>query len=151
VLFLRRHAIVGGATGSGKSDGLNELLANLAACGDVVIWAIDLKPGHDTRRRARAYLVTDDDVTDTVARYAATRPRLDSASRLALAGGTLSPAPQPSSTPSPGHRAARPDDADPDNTLAADSSKTRTRSCGARCPPHQPKAFPSATSSRLPE
>jgi FtsK/SpoIIIE family len=48
VLFLRRHAIVGGATGSGKSDGLNELLANLAACGDVVIWAIDLKPGHDT-------------------------------------------------------------------------------------------------------
>src|ERR1700733_11307721 len=31
-------------------------------------------PGHDTPRRARAYLVTDHDVTDTVARYAATRP-----------------------------------------------------------------------------
>jgi Flp pilus assembly CpaF family ATPase len=31
VLFLRRYAIVGGATGSGKSGGLNELLANLAA------------------------------------------------------------------------------------------------------------------------
>ena len=45
VLFLRRHAIVGGATGSGKSGGLNELIANLAACGDVVIWAIDLKRG----------------------------------------------------------------------------------------------------------
>ena len=45
VLFLRRHAILGGATGSGKSDGLNELLANLAACRDVVIWAIDLKRG----------------------------------------------------------------------------------------------------------
>ena len=45
VLFLRRHAILGGATGSGKSGGLNELLANLAACRDVVIWAIDLKRG----------------------------------------------------------------------------------------------------------
>ena len=250
VLFLRRHAIVGGATGSGKSGGLNELLANLAACGDVVIWAIDLKrgvelrpwapcidrlattpaeaaalladavtilfaraqhladhgkrewqpspampalviiideyaeladdapdamsdtdtiarlgrapavtlvaatqrptqkvmgqgavrsqmniriafrveeqrdvdlilgqgklkagwhahklnapgkflvsaPEHDTPRRARAYLVTDDDVTDTVARYAATRPQLDSISRLALAAGSPPPAPQP--------------------------------------------------------
>ena len=45
VLFLRRHALVGGATGSGKSGGLNDLLANLAACRDVVIWAIDLKRG----------------------------------------------------------------------------------------------------------
>jgi hypothetical protein len=42
VLFLRRHAILAGATGSGKSGGLNELLANLAACRDVVVWAIDL-------------------------------------------------------------------------------------------------------------
>jgi len=45
VLVLRRHAIVGGATGAGKSGGLNELIANLAACRDVVIWAIDLKRG----------------------------------------------------------------------------------------------------------
>ena len=45
VPFLRRHAILGGATGSGKSGGLNELLANLAACRNVVIWAIDLKRG----------------------------------------------------------------------------------------------------------
>jgi hypothetical protein len=49
VLFLRRHAIVGGATGSGKSGGLNELIANLAACGDVVIWAIDLKRGMELK------------------------------------------------------------------------------------------------------
>jgi hypothetical protein len=49
VLVLRRHAIVGGATGSGKSGGLNELIANLAACGDVVIWAIDLKRGVELR------------------------------------------------------------------------------------------------------
>jgi hypothetical protein len=45
VLFLRRHAIFGGTTGSGKSGGLNVLLANLTACSDVVIWAIDLKRG----------------------------------------------------------------------------------------------------------
>ena len=45
VLFLRRHAILGGATGAGKSGGLNELLASLAACRNVVIWAIDLKRG----------------------------------------------------------------------------------------------------------
>ena len=45
VLFLRRHAIFGGTTGSGKSGGLNVLLANLTACSDVIIWAIDLKRG----------------------------------------------------------------------------------------------------------
>jgi hypothetical protein len=45
VLFLRRHALFAGTTGSGKSGGLNVLIANLAACGDVAIWAIDLKKG----------------------------------------------------------------------------------------------------------
>ena len=45
VLFLRRHAILGGTTGSGKSGGLNVLMGNLTACSDVVIWAIDLKNG----------------------------------------------------------------------------------------------------------
>jgi len=45
VSFLRRHAIFGGTTGSGKSGGLNVLLANLTACSDVIIWAIDLKRG----------------------------------------------------------------------------------------------------------
>ena len=45
VLFLRRHAIFGGSTGSGKSGGLNVLMGNLTACPDVVIWAIDLKRG----------------------------------------------------------------------------------------------------------
>jgi len=204
VLFLRRHAILGGATGSGKSGGLSELIANLAACRDVVIWAIDLKrgvelkpwaacidrlattpaeaaalladavtilyaradhlaghgqrewrpseampalviiideyaelmgqgavrsqmniriafrvqeqrdvdlilsqgalkagwhahklnapgkflvssPEHDTPRRARAYLLTDSDVTQAAAQYAPARPRLDAVSRAALA------------------------------------------------------------------
>ena len=45
VLFLRRHAIFGGSTGSGKSGGLNVLMGNLTACDDVIIWAIDLKRG----------------------------------------------------------------------------------------------------------
>ena len=41
VSFLRRHALFAGTTGSGKSGGLNVLMAALAACDDVVIWAID--------------------------------------------------------------------------------------------------------------
>ena len=45
VSFLRRHVLFGGATGAGKSGGLNVLIGNLAACQDVVIWAIDLKMG----------------------------------------------------------------------------------------------------------
>jgi hypothetical protein len=49
VLFLRRHAIFGGSTGTGKSGGLNVLMANLTACPDVVIWAIDLKKGMELK------------------------------------------------------------------------------------------------------
>jgi S-DNA-T family DNA segregation ATPase FtsK/SpoIIIE len=45
VLFLRRHGLFGGTSGSGKSVGLNVLIGNLSACRDVVIWAIDLKKG----------------------------------------------------------------------------------------------------------
>jgi len=45
VSFLRRHALFAGTTGSGKSGGLNVLMATLGACEDVVIWAIDLKNG----------------------------------------------------------------------------------------------------------
>ncbi len=45
VLFMRRHGLFGGTTGSGKSGGLNVLMGNLVACRDVVIWAIDLKKG----------------------------------------------------------------------------------------------------------
>ena len=45
VSFLRRHALFAGTTGSGKSGGLNVLIGTLAACDDVVIWAIDLKNG----------------------------------------------------------------------------------------------------------
>ena len=45
VLFLRRHGLLGGVSGSGKSGGLNVLMGNLTACADVVIWAVDLKRG----------------------------------------------------------------------------------------------------------
>jgi hypothetical protein len=45
VLFLRRHAVIGGVSGSGKSGGVNVLTASLSACADVVIWAVDLKRG----------------------------------------------------------------------------------------------------------
>lgn len=45
VLLLRRHALIGGIAGSGKSGGINVMMGNLSACRDVVIWAIDLKRG----------------------------------------------------------------------------------------------------------
>ena len=45
VSFLRRHVLFGGATGAGKSGGLNVLIGNLSACRDVVLWGIDLKKG----------------------------------------------------------------------------------------------------------
>jgi hypothetical protein len=41
-------------------------------------------PEHATPKRARAYLVTDDDVSRIVARYAPYRPQLDDESRAAL-------------------------------------------------------------------
>ena len=65
---------------------------------------------HDTPRRARAYLVTGDDVTATVARYAATRPPPNRVSRRALAAGSAAPTPRPAGNPSPDHHAARRDD-----------------------------------------
>ena len=49
VLLLRRHGLAGGTTGSGKSGWLNVIMGNLAACRDVVIWAIDLKKGMELR------------------------------------------------------------------------------------------------------
>ena len=49
VLFMRRHGLFGGTTGSGKSNGLNVLMGNLVACRDVVIWAIDLKRGMELK------------------------------------------------------------------------------------------------------
>jgi hypothetical protein len=67
--------------------------------------------GHPEHHTPRAYLVTDDDVTDAVARYVPARPQLDTISRLALAEGP--PAPQPLAEPSPDRYAAAADDAEP--------------------------------------
>ncbi|MEU4695530.1 cell division protein FtsK [Nonomuraea dietziae] len=45
VSLLRRHALIGGVAGAGKSGGVNVLLGELTACSDVIIWGIDLKRG----------------------------------------------------------------------------------------------------------
>ncbi|GII01776.1 cell division protein FtsK [Planobispora takensis] len=45
VSLLRRHALVGGVAGSGKSGGVNVVMGNLSACPDVIVWGIDLKRG----------------------------------------------------------------------------------------------------------
>ncbi|MGC9666850.1 FtsK/SpoIIIE domain-containing protein [Planosporangium sp. 12N6] len=49
VPILRRHVLVGGIAGSGKSGVLNVLVGNLAACQDAVLWGIDLKGGMELR------------------------------------------------------------------------------------------------------
>ena len=49
VSFLRRHALVGGIAGAGKSGVLNVIVGNLAACPDVVLWGVDLKGGMELR------------------------------------------------------------------------------------------------------
>ncbi|MCW6008228.1 cell division protein FtsK [Micromonospora sp. CPCC 205371] len=45
VPLLRRNALVGGVTDSGKSGILNVIMAYLAECPDVAVWGIDLKGG----------------------------------------------------------------------------------------------------------
>jgi hypothetical protein len=78
---------------------------------------------HDTHRRARACLVTGDDVTATVARYAATGPPLDRVSRLAVAAGSPPPRPRPAGNPSPDHHAARRDDSVTEEPPASDEQE----------------------------
>ena len=80
-------------------------------------------PEHDTPRRARGYLVTDDDVTATVARYAATRPPLDRVSRRAVAAGPPPPTPRPAGNPSPDRHAARRDDSVTEEPPASDEQE----------------------------
>ncbi|MFI0418309.1 helix-turn-helix domain-containing protein [Spongiactinospora sp. 9N601] len=49
VSLLRRHALVGGVAGAGKSGGVNVIMGELSACPDVIIWGIDLKAGMELR------------------------------------------------------------------------------------------------------
>ena len=60
----------------------------LNAPGKFLIWS----PEHDTPRRARAYLITDDDAQQAVARHAPARPQLDAISRHALTTAPTAPA-----------------------------------------------------------
>ena len=53
---------------------------NLNAPGKFLVSA----PGHDRPKRARAYLLTDEVVTDTAAHYSGFRPVLDAESRRAV-------------------------------------------------------------------
>ena len=81
-------------------------------------------PEHDTPRRARAYLVTDEvGAGDTVARYAGTRSPLDRVSRLALADGSPPPTPRPADNPSPNRHAARRDDSLTEEPPASDEQE----------------------------
>jgi FtsK/SpoIIIE family len=45
MLFREMHALVVGTTGSGKSNWINVLIAQLASCNDTIIWMIDMKQG----------------------------------------------------------------------------------------------------------
>jgi len=45
VPLLRRHVLIGGTTGSGKSALLTVVLAILTGCPDVIVWGADLKQG----------------------------------------------------------------------------------------------------------
>ena len=69
---------------------------NLNAPGKFLVSA----PGHDRPKRARAYLLTDQTVTETAARYAGYRPELDAGSRRAVDSARRSHAPAWESGPS---------------------------------------------------
>ena len=53
VSLLRRHGLIGGVAGSGKSGVLNVVLAALTGCRDVVVWGVDLKGGMELQPWAR--------------------------------------------------------------------------------------------------
>jgi hypothetical protein len=55
VLFLRRNVLIGGIMGSGKSGILNLIIANLAACRDVILWGIDMKGGMELQPWAQCF------------------------------------------------------------------------------------------------
>jgi S-DNA-T family DNA segregation ATPase FtsK/SpoIIIE len=81
----------------------------LNAPGKFLLWS----PEHDTPRRARAYLITDADVTDAVARYAPVRPPLDPISRRALAAAPAA-TPQPADAEDGNDADDRPEDTEDD-------------------------------------
>ncbi len=67
VLLLRRHVLIGGVVGSGKSGIVNAILAALIPADDVIVWGVDLKGGMELGpwRKSLGRLATgmDDAVT----------------------------------------------------------------------------------------
>ena len=55
VLLLRRNVLIGGIMGAGKSGILNLVIANLAACPDVVLWGVDMKGGMELQPWAACF------------------------------------------------------------------------------------------------
>ena len=55
ISLLRRNVLVGGIMGSGKSGVLNVIIAALAACGDVVLWGVDMKGGMELQPWAECF------------------------------------------------------------------------------------------------
>jgi len=74
---------------------------NLNAPGKFLVSA----PGLDRPNRARAYLLTDEVVADTAARYAGHRPKLDEESRRAIDSARWTRAESRDSAPAPGNPA----------------------------------------------
>jgi hypothetical protein len=72
-------------------------------------------PGHDQPKRARAYLLTDQVVTETAANYAPGRPRLDDISRQAIDCASRAYLPSMDSGYAPAHGRATADAAEPAN------------------------------------
>jgi DNA segregation ATPase FtsK/SpoIIIE-like protein len=73
-------------------------------------------PEHTSPKRARAYLLTDQAVADTAARYAGQRPELDDTSQRAMQTGPATPAADPARDTGPSDPA--PSGADPGGTEA---------------------------------
>jgi hypothetical protein len=68
-------------------------------------------PEHDTPKRARAFLVTDQAVSQTAAHYAHSRPQLDRVSWDAMRAASYAPPPSPGFTDT----ARNPNDTEPRN------------------------------------
>ena len=97
-------------------------------------------PEHATPKRARAYLLTDQAVTDTAARYAASDPQLDDTSQQAMQARPAAPA-----DPTRHHRPGRPGTARRGHE-AAPSQPPMTPS-GSRCasPPTRAPTWPNCS------
>jgi hypothetical protein len=75
-------------------------------------------PEHDTPRRARAYLLTDETVTDTAASHARLRPALDEISRQAVIERETAESQRPGHEPADRPPGGADDEADDDGPQA---------------------------------